>query len=82
LQEARLKVTNTPDVLTDDVADVAVALIMMTGPRLRAAQSLRDGARMEEARTGAHDEARRQDGRHSGIGTHRKAIAERVSAMG
>ncbi len=26
-----LKVTNTPDVLTDDVADVAVALIMMTG---------------------------------------------------
>ena len=26
-----LKVTNTPDVLTDDVADVAVALVMMTG---------------------------------------------------
>ena len=26
-----VKVTNTPDVLTDDVADVAVALIMMTG---------------------------------------------------
>src|SRR5213080_1451036 len=26
-----IKVTNTPDVLTDDVADVAVALIMMTG---------------------------------------------------
>jgi lactate dehydrogenase-like 2-hydroxyacid dehydrogenase len=26
-----LKVTNTPDVLTDDVADVGVALIMMTG---------------------------------------------------
>ena len=26
-----LRVTNTPDVLTDDVADVAVALVMMTG---------------------------------------------------
>jgi lactate dehydrogenase-like 2-hydroxyacid dehydrogenase len=26
-----ISVTNTPDVLTDDVADVAVALIMMTG---------------------------------------------------
>ena len=26
-----LKVTHTPDVLTDDVADVAVALILMTG---------------------------------------------------
>src|SRR5271165_4591569 len=26
-----LKVTNTPDVLTDDVADVALALILMTG---------------------------------------------------
>ena len=26
-----IKVTNTPDVLTDDVADVAVALVMMTG---------------------------------------------------
>src|SRR5436189_6178671 len=26
-----IKVTNTPDVLTDDVADVAVALVMMSG---------------------------------------------------
>src|SRR6188472_2696423 len=26
-----IKVTNTPDVLTDDVADAAVALILMTG---------------------------------------------------
>ena len=26
-----IKVTNTPDVLTDDVADVAVGLVMMTG---------------------------------------------------
>ena len=26
-----IKVTNTPDVLTDDVADVALGLILMTG---------------------------------------------------
>ena len=67
-----LKVTNTPDVLTDDVADVAVALDHDDGPRLRAAQSLRDGGRMEEARTGAHDEARRQDGRHPRARPHRQ----------
>src|SRR5207237_3100430 len=30
-RQRAIKVTNTPDVLTDDVADVAVGLIMMTG---------------------------------------------------
>src|SRR6201984_1436069 len=30
-RERAIKVTNTPDVLTDDVADVALGLILMTG---------------------------------------------------
>ena len=39
-----LKVTNTPDVLTDDVADVAVGLVLMTGRGFaRPSASLRAG---------------------------------------
>jgi lactate dehydrogenase-like 2-hydroxyacid dehydrogenase len=48
-----LKVTNTPDVLTDDVADVALGLILMTGrtrrPRLRGASG-EEGPRLTTAR--------------------------------
>jgi lactate dehydrogenase-like 2-hydroxyacid dehydrogenase len=36
-RERGLKVTNTPDVLTDDVADVAVALVLMSGRGFAAA---------------------------------------------
>src|SRR5881397_1638337 len=77
-----LKVTNTPDVLTDDVADVAVALIMMTG---------RGFARHERFVRSGEWEKRGPDltmklaGRHVGIlglGRIGKAIAARVSAMG
>ena len=77
-----IKVSNTPDVLTDDVADVAVALIMMTG---------RGFARHERFVRSGEWEKRGPDltlklaGRHVGIlglGRIGKAIASRVSAMG
>ena len=77
-----LKVTNTPDVLTDDVADVALGLILMTGRgfvRLnRFAQAGEWGKRAPELTT-------KLAGRKVGIlglGRIGKAIAERVRAMG
>ena len=74
-----LKVTNTPDVLTDDVADVAVGLVMMTGRGFVRA-TLRAGGRMGEARPRADDQARRQDRRHPGARPHRQG--DRRAALG
>jgi lactate dehydrogenase-like 2-hydroxyacid dehydrogenase len=77
-----LKVTNTPDVLTDDVADVAVGLVLMTGRgfgRLerfaRAGRWLKEGPELTT----------KLGGRTAGIlglGRIGKAIAQRLSAMG
>ena len=77
-----VKVTNTPDVLTEDVADVATALVMMTG---------RGFARLERFVRNGEWEKRGPDlttklaGRRVGIlglGRIGKAIAERVTALG
>jgi hydroxypyruvate reductase len=77
-----IRVTNTPDVLTDDVADVAVALILMTGRGfVRANRFVHAGEwtrRSPELTT-------KLSGRKVGIlglGRIGKAIAGRVSAMG
>ena len=76
-----IKVTNTPDVLTDDVADVAVALILMTGRQFaRADRFVRSG---EWSRRG-FDLTTKLGGRMVGIvglGRIGTAIAERVEAM-
>jgi lactate dehydrogenase-like 2-hydroxyacid dehydrogenase len=77
-----LKVTNTPDVLTDDVADVALALVMMTG---RAFARLERFARAGEWRKRDTELTTKLAGRTVGIlglGRIGKAIAERVSALG
>ena len=77
-----LKVTNTPDVLTDDVADVAVGLVLMTG---------RGFARLERfARSGqwlkqGPELTTKLGGKTAGIlglGRIGKGIAQRLSAMG
>ena len=77
-----LKVTNTPDVLTDDVADVAVALILMTGRGfVRANRFVHAG---EWLRKGP-ELTTKLGGRTVGIlglGRIGKAIAARVQAMG
>ena len=77
-----IKVTNTPDVLTDDVADVAVGLVLMTGRGfVRANRYVQAG---EWGKRG-HELATRIAGRTAGIlglGRIGKAIAQRLSAMG
>jgi lactate dehydrogenase-like 2-hydroxyacid dehydrogenase len=81
-RERAVKVTNTPDVLTDDVADVAVALIMMTGRGfVRANRFLHEGAWLKRA----PELTTKLSGRTVGIlglGRIGKAIAARVGAMG
>ena len=77
-----IKVTNTPDVLTDDVADVAVALILLTGRGLlRANRFVHAG----EWKKRGPELTTRLGGRTVGIlglGRIGKAIAHRVEAMG
>jgi lactate dehydrogenase-like 2-hydroxyacid dehydrogenase len=77
-----LKVTNTPDVLTDDVADVAVALTLMTARGF--AHADRFVRRGEWPRRG-FPLTSKLGGRTAGIlglGRIGKAIAERLAAMG
>jgi hydroxypyruvate reductase len=77
-----IKVTNTPDVLTDDVADIALALILMLSRDLVGAnRHLRAG----EWERGAYPLATAVGGKTCGIvglGRIGKAIARRVQACG
>ena len=77
-----LKVTNTPDVLTDDVADVAVGLVMMTGRGfvrlnrfVHAGDWLKRGPELTTKLAGKTVGI-------LGLGRIGKAIAQRLSAMG
>ena len=77
-----LKVTNTPDVLTDDVADVALALILMTG---RGFVHLNRFVQAHEWEKRGPELTTKLGGRKVGIlglGRIGKAIAQRVAAMG
>ena len=77
-----IKVTNTPDVLTDDVADVAVGLVLMTGRGFaRADRFVRAGEWEKRGPSSPPSSAARRVG-ILGLGRIGKAIAERVSAMG
>ncbi len=77
-----ITVTHTPDVLTDDVADVAVGLVLMTGRGfVRANRFVHAG---EWQRRGA-ELTTKLGGKTAGIlglGRIGKAIAQRLSAMG
>jgi hydroxypyruvate reductase len=77
-----LKVTNTPDVLTDDVADVALALILMTG---RGFVRLNRFVHTGQWEKRGPELTTKLSGRKVGIlglGRIGKAIAQRVGAMG
>jgi hydroxypyruvate reductase len=77
-----IKVTNTPDVLTDDVADVALGLILMAGRGFGAAERyVRAGDWGKRAFPLATKLAGRKVG-ILGLGRIGKAIAQRVAAMG
>jgi lactate dehydrogenase-like 2-hydroxyacid dehydrogenase len=77
-----LKVTHTPDVLTDDVADVAVGLVMMTGRGfvrlnrfVHAGDWLKRGPELTTKLAGKTVGI-------LGLGRIGKAIAQRLSALG
>ena len=76
-----IKVTNTPDVLTDDVADVAVGLVLMTGRGFGAAERY---VRAGEWGKRPFPLTTKLGGRTAGIlglGRIGKAIARRLAAM-
>jgi lactate dehydrogenase-like 2-hydroxyacid dehydrogenase len=77
-----LKVTNTPDVLTDDVADVAVGLVLMTGRSFAKHERF---TRAGEWTKRGPELATKLGGKTAGIlglGRIGKAIARRLDAMG
>src|SRR6266542_5991808 len=77
-----IKVTNTPDVLTDDVADVAVGLVLMTGRGfVRANRFVHAGEWQKRSAELTTKLAGRTAG-ILGLGRIGKAIAQRLSAMG
>ena len=81
-RKRNIKVTNTPDVLTDDVADVAVALVLMTGRGfVRANRFVHAGDWLKKG----PELTTKLSGRIAGIlglGRIGKAIAQRLAAMG
>lgn len=77
-----LRVSNTPDVLTDDVADLAVALVLMTSRRLAEAERfLRAGAWPAGPFPLAHA-LRGKTAGIFGLGRIGTAIAHRLAAHG
>ena len=81
-RERGIRVTNTPDVLTDDVADVAVALILMTARNfVHGDRFVRNGEWTKASLPLATKLAGKSVG-ILGLGRIGKAIAKRVDAMG
>ncbi|MBL9133332.1 MAG: 2-hydroxyacid dehydrogenase [Verrucomicrobiaceae bacterium] len=81
-RERGIRVTNTPDVLTDDVADIAVALVLMTSRRLvESNRHLHDGKWLGGAFPLAHAVRGKVAG-ILGLGRIGKAIAHRLEAHG
>jgi len=81
-RERGIKVTNTPDVLTDDVADAAVALVMMTS---RGLIRLNRFVHAGEWQKRGPELTSKLSGKRVGIlglGRIGKAIATRLGAMG
>ena len=77
-----IKVTNTPDVLTDDVADVAVGLVLMTGRGFAKAERFTRAGDWEKK---GFELTTKLGGRKVGIlglGRIGKAIAQRLESMG
>lgn len=77
-----IMVTNTPDVLTDDVADVAVALIMMTGRGFIRANRFLQAGKWLQSKPELTTKLGGKTVGILGLGRIGKAIAQRVAAMG
>jgi lactate dehydrogenase-like 2-hydroxyacid dehydrogenase len=81
-RERGIMVTNTPDVLTDDVADVAVALILMTGRNFVQADRFVRNRQWTKASLPLATKLGGKSVGILGLGRIGKAIAKRVEAMG
>ena len=82
MRVAGVRVTNTPDVLTDDVADLAIALMLNVMRRLPAAeQHVRAGLWPSSQPPLAHRASGRRYG-IVGLGRIGRAIAERLAGFG
>src|SRR5271154_3263705 len=77
-----LKVTNTPDVLTDDVADVALGLILMTGRGFVRVNRFVHAGEWEKRAPELTTKLAGQRGGTRGRGRTGKAIGGGVAAMG
>ena len=85
LERARARgihVTTTPDVLTDDVADMAMGLILMTLRDLGAGRAHRARRPLGQDSPAARDAGDRQAARHRRARPRRRAIAQRAQAFG
>ncbi len=81
-KERGIRVTNTPDVLTEDVADVALALVLMTARRFLEANRYLHAGGWQKA---LFDLSTKPGGKRAGIfglGRIGKAIAHRLEAIG
>ena len=77
-----IRVTNTPDVLSDDVADLAIAMLIMVSRRLRQADRLvrAGGWRVQDPVFGTAATGKRLG--ILGLGRIGRAIAQRAVSMG
>jgi lactate dehydrogenase-like 2-hydroxyacid dehydrogenase len=77
-----IRVTNTPDVLTEDVADIATALVLMTSRCLAAAERFTRASSWPQAAFPLAHALRGKTAGIVGLGRIGKAIAHRLSAHG
>lgn len=81
-RENGIRVTNTPDVLTEDVADTASALVLMTSRRLIAANRFLHGGSWTQGPFPLAHALRGKLAGIVGLGRIGKAIAQRLEAHG
>lgn len=81
-QQRGIRVTNTPDVLTDDVADIAVALVLMTSRALVAANRFVHAGQWSRGLFPLAHGLRGKTAGIIGLGRIGKAIATRLNAHG
>ena len=81
-RERGIIVTNTPDVLTDDVADLAAALVLMTGRRLGEAERFLRAGRWTSGPMPLSHAIRGRVAGILGLGRIGTAIATRLEAFG
>jgi hydroxypyruvate reductase len=77
-----IRVTNTPDVLTDDVADIALALVLMTSRRLVQANRWLHAGDWDKGATTLTGKVSGKRVGIIGLGRIGKAIAQRLTACG